>query len=165
MENPSLNSQQISANQIKVDFSEFLLIFTFINKKNSLGNSTYFYDEAENQINIVNEKKTSGRIYKEKNRIEEGSQVSDVSGQKNDRKIIHRPLSNSFPHDQCFFLSYQEKYIVLARVQNRKFNLDESSIISHNPGIYCDYLAQKLKLFPSILQYGGKSANQIAQVH
>ena len=105
-------------------------------------------------------------MIKEKNQME-NSKFSDLVAHMNrDIQVQkpHKPLTHSFPHNQCFFLNFQDKYIVLARIQNKKFYLDENLFMSHNPDIFCDYLAMKLKTFSTVLQYGAKSSNQISQV-
>lgn len=72
----------------------------------------------------------------------------------------------SFPSNKLFFLIYQEKYYVLCRIQHKKLHFYSKKSVSHNPEIFCHYIAQKMQMhnFANILQFGAKSTKQIKNV-
>ena len=98
----------------------------------------------------------------------EESHYSDLIFQSKIENInVKKPIkqfAHTFPHNQCFFLTFQEKYFVLSRIQNKKFHIEEKIVFNHNPEIYNEYLAQRMKTFPTILQYGSTSSKQIGKV-
>lgn len=53
---------------------------------------------------------------------------------------------------------------MLSRINNQKFNLNEKEKFGHYPEVFCNYLANRLKKFSCILQFGAESANQLEDV-
>jgi len=144
-----------------------ILIFAKFLKDKKKYITNFSYEEYPNHIKIVNSMKNNEELCKEKNQLE-GSHYSNITlNSKKDplnAKKSNKQFENSFTHNQCFFLSYQEKYIVLSRIQNKKFYIEEKYSLSHNPETFNDYLAQRLKKFCTILQFGANSSKQIGKV-
>lgn len=124
------------------------------------------YEESPNHIKIVNPVKNSKIVVKEKNQMEEPHYSDLIFQSKIENINVKKPkqFAHTFPHNQCFFLTFQEKYFVLSRIQNKKFHIEEKIVFNHNPEIYNEYLAQRMKTFQTIVQFGSNSSKQVGKV-
>lgn len=124
--------------------------------------SNFFLEDTPNHIKVVRSMTTRKDVSNEKNEMENshfsdmaptnGKEPSALRSKKNAKE-----LAKEFPHSQCFFLCYKEKYIVLSRILYKKFYVDAKGGLARTQEVFSDYLAQRLKKYQMILQFGGFS--------